>query len=268
MLVAAPAFAAPTSFTVAVQGKGPPVILIPGLACGGAVWDSTVARYRKNHELHVLTLAGFDGQKPIAPPLVATVRDELAEYIRAHKLQKPIVVGHSLGGFLAAWLAAAHPDAVGGIVIVDSLPFLPAAQMAGVTVAQVEPRAAMMRDAIAKSPPDAFEKQNRAALAQMVTDPKNVEPIAAMGKRSDPASVANAMYELMTTDLRPLLPKVKAPAVVLAADEDGTALHIYEEQWKPLAGVKIVPVKSRHFIFVDAPAAFFAQLDAVLGAPR
>ena len=42
---------------------------------------------------------------PIDGPLIATVQAELAEYIRAQRLDRPIVVGHSLGGVLAlAWL--------------------------------------------------------------------------------------------------------------------------------------------------------------------
>ena len=136
--------AAPKSFAVEVSGKGPPVILIPGLACNGSVWASTVARYRDRHEMHVLSLAGFGGQPALGDgnePLLPTVRAELAAYIREHKLQKPIVVGHSLGGFLALWLAASEPDLLGGIVVVDSLPYLPAAMDTTATVEKIRPRA-------------------------------------------------------------------------------------------------------------------------------
>src|SRR5690348_15221990 len=49
------------AFTVRVSGSGPPVILIPGLACDGNVWDATAAHLAATHEVHVLTLAGFAG---------------------------------------------------------------------------------------------------------------------------------------------------------------------------------------------------------------
>jgi len=101
-LIALPAEAAPRSFSVEVHGRGSPVLLIPGLACGGEVWAQTVDRYQASHELHVLTLAGFAGQKPIEAPSLSTVRSELAAYIREHRLERPIVVGHSLGGFVWA----------------------------------------------------------------------------------------------------------------------------------------------------------------------
>jgi pimeloyl-ACP methyl ester carboxylesterase len=265
LLLAATAQAAPRSFTVEVSGKGPPVILIPGLACGGAVWAPTVARYRDTHELHVLTLAGFAGRPATAAPLLATVRAELAAYIREHHLQKPVVIGHSLGGFLAVWLAATEPELVSRVVVVDALPFLPAAQMATATAQAVEPQAKMMRDMLAKAPPEAFVQQNRAALLTMVTDPKNVEPLAEMGKKSDQASVAQAMYELMTTDLRPLLSRVRAPTLVLAAADAPDVKATFEQQYAGLKGARIVLAEhARHFIFVDDAPFFFRQLDAVL----
>jgi pimeloyl-ACP methyl ester carboxylesterase len=52
-------------------------------------------------EAHAITIAGFAGQPPISPPLLPRVRDELAAYIRSRKLERPIVVGHSLGGAMA-----------------------------------------------------------------------------------------------------------------------------------------------------------------------
>src|SRR5690242_5501465 len=72
----------PHSFRVAVSGRGRPMILIPGLASSGDTWTTTVARLRERYECHVLTLAGFAGVPPIPEPLFATVRSELAAYIR------------------------------------------------------------------------------------------------------------------------------------------------------------------------------------------
>ena len=114
------------SFKVTVTGKGPAVLLIPGLLSSGEVWDSTVARYQDRYTLHVLTLAGFGGPAPVGAPFLSRVRDEVITYLREQKLQKTVIVGHSLGGFLGFWIAATAPDLVGGLVAVDGVPFLPA----------------------------------------------------------------------------------------------------------------------------------------------
>jgi pimeloyl-ACP methyl ester carboxylesterase len=188
----------------------------------------------------------------------------LATYLREHKLQKATIIGHSLGGFLALWLAATEPDLVGAVVVVDAVPFLPALMKSGATVETTKTQAEMMRSMIAKSTPEVFAAQNRTALAAMITDPKNIEFIAAMGRSSDPESVATAMYEVMTTDLRPLLRAVRAPTLVLAAT-DAAGAKSYEAQYSSLKDHRLVVAEhARHFIMLDDPSLFFARLDEVL----
>src|SRR5690242_18056396 len=75
----------PTAFSVQVTGTGRPVVFIPGLTCSGEVWEGTLAHLAGNSKIqaHVLTIAGFAGQPPIAmPPFLSKVRDDLAAYIR------------------------------------------------------------------------------------------------------------------------------------------------------------------------------------------
>src|SRR5258705_13172040 len=99
--------APPTAFTVDVSGSGRPVIFIPGLGCPGFVWTPTVEHLRKTgkFETHVVHAAGFAGKPAIDRPVVQVIPEQLAAYIRENKLDHPIVVGHSMGGFEAIWLA-------------------------------------------------------------------------------------------------------------------------------------------------------------------
>ena len=52
----------------------------------------------------VVTVAGFVGVPRVPAPMLEKVRDGLAAYIRKNKLDHPVIVGHSLGGFLAGML--------------------------------------------------------------------------------------------------------------------------------------------------------------------
>src|SRR2546423_1192999 len=87
-------------FAVRVVSSGPPIIFIPGLACSGDVWNSTVEHFSKTHQCHVLTLAGFAGQPPADGPFMNRNVKAIGEYIREKKLDHPVIVGHSIGGFL------------------------------------------------------------------------------------------------------------------------------------------------------------------------
>src|SRR5215472_2036877 len=73
------------SFAVQVVGQGKPMLLIPGLTCGGDVWNTTVAHYKSHYQCHVLTLAGFAGQPSIGAPMMETIRKDIAQYIRDKK---------------------------------------------------------------------------------------------------------------------------------------------------------------------------------------
>ena len=122
----------PRSFSVEVIGKGRPVILIPGLMSAPLVWQSTVDGLKADHQLHLIHIAGFAGkaafsrgnQQPQQQSLLQSVQQELLAYIDAKQLQQPVLIGHSLGGFLAFAVASKAPAKIGPIVSVDGLPYL------------------------------------------------------------------------------------------------------------------------------------------------
>jgi N-formylmaleamate deformylase len=250
----------PTSFVADVKGHGRAVILIPGLGSPGAVWDDTVAHWAGKYETHVLTLAGFAGRPPIDAPLSATVKDELAKYIAARKLDHPIVIGHSMGGFIAYWLAATAPELVGPVVIVDGAPNRPG------DPAEKERNGRQFRDQILAAPEAEFLATSHQILASMSAHPERLERFQPAIDKSDRKAFASAFYELMTTDLEPMLPKITAPVLVVLADAAiGKAITemdkaIPHHRVETIAGTK-------HFVMIDDPEAFYRVVDAFLAAP-
>jgi len=260
------------SFHVDVTGKGKPMILIPGFASSGQTWDSTVAHYKNQHQCHVLTLAGFAGQPPIETPSLETVRRDLAIYIRKNKLAKPVIVGHSIGGFLALWLAEQEPDLVGPVVIVDSLPFLPAAWIPGATVESAKPMAEGMRKMYSGPRNEQSEKMAEMAIKPMVTKPEDFEMIMGWSRKSDPLTEGNTIYDMMTIDLRGDLGKITAPVIVIGTwlgyKEYATRDQVeknFRDQYAKLKGYQFVlSDKARHFVMLDDPEGFFAATDGFL----
>lgn len=251
-------------FSVTVSGKGPAMILIPGLTCDGAVWDETVAHFRLRYECHTVTLAGFAGQPPLdsvtAEGFLPQVEAGLVRYIGMKGLQKPVIVGHSLGGHMALRMAAHHPDLVGAAIAVDGVPFLPALMSQGATEETAVPMAKMMRDQMANSPREAFLAQNKAYVSSMVKDPEAAERVADWAAASDQATVAQAMYELMSQDMRQELAEAKAPLLLVMAAEPfaggpmkDAMVAAYEAQLAAAPGRKHTAVaeKARHFVMYD-----------------
>ena len=273
----ADAIDAPKVIDVKVTGQGRPVIFIPGLATPGAVWDDTVKHLRGKYQCHVVTIAGFGGLAPVkSDHLLDDVRDQLIAYVRAQKLEKPTIVGHSLGGNVALGFASHAPELAGDLVILDSLPFIAAVMMPGVTDAEgAKKAAASMRTSIGDRTPEQFAKyQLDVSIPAMVTKPEDVKRIAEMCGKSDPATTGQAMTELISRDQRPDLGKIKGPILVLGALADKLqfaprpALEAnYKTQFTNAPQTRFEFFeKSKHFIMIDDPAGFYAALDKKLAA--
>jgi pimeloyl-ACP methyl ester carboxylesterase len=274
---ASPAPAAHPDFSVRVVGQGRPVLLIPGLTCPGAVWDETVARYQKQYQCHVISLAGFGGvaaSRPVPAHLLQDVRDQLLAYVKAQKLRRPAVIGHSLGGFLALWMAATDPGALGPLEIVDSLPFLSAVMNPALTADQARPQAEQTRQQVSQGPRSLAA--SRQSAAGLVTDTARISQVARWGAASDPATVGQAMYDMYTTDLRADIARIQQPVLVLGtwaaykqfgATKESTRA-IFTQQYARLPQARIeMSEAGRHFVMYDDPTLFFGQTDAFLKQP-
>ena len=264
--------AARRPFDVKVVGHGPPMVLIPGLASSGEVWNEVVAHYQDRYECHVLTLAGFAGQPAISGPLLPAVHDALIQYLTENKLDHPVVVGHSLGGFMGLWLATSNPDLVGQLVIIDSAPSLAALQAPSITDTEAKQQADELRSQLRMATPDQRAKFSRMAAKGMVTDAAQVDRVAGWSMKSDSDTVADAMYYVMTHDLRPELGSVRAPTLVIGTwvsyrpyATRADLLERFTAQYSRCGTCKVTLTdKARHFVMLDDPTGLLAQVDGFL----
>jgi pimeloyl-ACP methyl ester carboxylesterase len=264
---------APTRFTVTVEGKGPDVVLIPGLASSREVYAAEARLLAPHYTLHLVQIDGFAGAPAganAAGPLLAPVVEELHGYIVANKLH-PAVIGHSLGGLLTLMLAAKYPADVAKMMIVDSLPFYGLVFNPAATVEMVKPQAEAMAGQILAMPDDQFAAMQPAMAGAMVKSAEGAKAVAASSIASDRGVFVRAMLEDLATDVRPDLASIKTPAVLLypvdpATQKDTAAVTaLYTNAYRTMPNLKLVRVEdSRHFIMYDQPGVFDAQVEAFL----
>jgi pimeloyl-ACP methyl ester carboxylesterase len=260
--------------SVEVHGRGPDVVLIPGLSSSPRVWDATVAAV-PGYRYHIVHVAGFDGAPAGANasgPVLAPVAEEIARYISEQRLDHPAIVGHSMGGSWAMMVAGRHPELAGKVMVVDMMPFLGAMFGGpGATPDSVRPVAEQIRQGIAASTGEARQRQIEQTIASMVRTESLRPEAVAQSLASDPAVSAQGFYDLVVSDLRPDVANIHVPLTVLYVRPAGSPLTaeqidgFYRLSYAgaPQAVLKRIP-DSYHFIMFDQPDTFRSELGAFL----
>lgn len=265
------------AFRVKSQGDGPAILMIPGLASSGTTWDGTAEHLSKHFRCIQLTLAGFAGVPPIQKPLLIEAREEIAQYIRDNHLNRPVIMGHSLGGDVALDLAEHYPQLVGPVIIVDSLPFMAGAWFQADSLAAAQPMIEKMRSGMERMNHEQWQAmtQSGASTNAMATSAKDQKTLIDWGLASDQKTVTDAMISLVSEDLRPEENRIETPVLVIGTwvglqsygVTENAATGLFREQY---AGVKhlqfVMAEQARHFVMWDDPAWFNKQVDSFLAA--
>lgn len=261
--------------SVQAIGKGSPVVLIPGLSTPRVVWNGTARDLARKHRLLLVQVNGFAGDDPganLQPGILDGIVADLSAYLTSHRLGRVRIIGHSMGGLAALKFAKAHPGQVDRVMIVDALPFFAVLLDPGATIEKVEPAAEMMRGRIASAygkPADPATIE--ANVKSLALKPGSLTRMKAWAAAADPRVTAQALYEDLTTDIRPQLGTITTPVTILvpwsktAFGEERT-LAFYKQQYAALPNAKYVGIaEAGHFVMLDQPDEFAAAVDGFLG---
>lgn len=252
-------------FDVQQYGAGnDAVILIPGYASSPEVWKATIETLQPKHRLYVLHFAGFAGKPAAANPTFNSWAEAVAIWLKAMPEKEVTVIGHSMGGVMALYLAAHAPEKVVKVVVVDALPCLSALNNPNFESRPNADCSQSIRQMTALSD-SAFKAMQQQGAPWLVNDVAWQAQLVAWSLRSDRHTLASVYCSFLQVDVRPLLPNIKAKVLVqLEAPFTGYQSAI-AAQYADLKGAHLAYApKGLHFVMVDASDWYFESLHAFL----
>ena len=112
----------PVDLAFDTYGHGPPVVVLHGLFGAARNWRSISGVLARQHRILALDLRNH-GRSPWSADMgYPAMAADVAAYLETHELARASLIGHSLGGKAAMWLALTQPQRVAALIVVDIAP--------------------------------------------------------------------------------------------------------------------------------------------------
>ncbi len=233
------------------RGEGPAVLLTHGYGASARMWRGQMDGLSDRYRIIAWDMRGHDrSDYPDNPALYsheATVAD-MAAILDACGVQKAVIGGLSLGGFMTLAFNLALPERVAALMVFDC----------GPGYKKDAPRAEWNRTAIEMA--RAFETNGLAALS--------ISAEAQVAQHRNAQGLAHAARGMLTQkDSRVIdsLPSIRVPTLVLSGAEDQPFLQATDYMAAKVPGAEKVILKGAgHAANIDQPAAFNAAVRSFL----
>jgi pimeloyl-ACP methyl ester carboxylesterase len=221
-------------------GAKPALVMAHGSSDDGLCWTNLATVFQDRYDIIMFDARGHGLSDPPTPSDAPDVQvEDLAGLIKALKLEKPILMGHSMGSASVAHFAAKYPDVPRAVILEDPALVRPATPPAatGATPPTVEERQANLL------------ARNNKTEAELVADcmkgsPKwgqsECEYWAPSKRRHHPNTIRAT--PAARPPMRELFAKITAPTLILKADAQGELRTQNEEVTRLLAKGKIVHI--------------------------
>jgi triacylglycerol lipase len=241
------------------DGTGPAVVIVHGVGGHKEDWKAVVEQLGKSHTVYAIDMLGFGGSSRNAPELgMAAQADALKGLLDQEGITTADLIGNSVGGWVTATFAATDPDRVGKLVIVDPAGF--EAMFQGEPPVNLFPDDVGQMEKLLSFVLHSDFAHTRAFAEQAFT------AFTASGEKT----IVPRLWPGLTNSprLETLLPKIKAPTLVIWGKEDKlfpVTLAPYITGLTPGATSVLIDNAS-HFAHIDQPAAFISAVSEFLGS--
>ncbi|SFE42612.1 alpha/beta fold hydrolase [Thermoflexibacter ruber] len=243
------------------SGKGKKaIIFIPGFACSGEVWSETKKEFENEYTCYTVTMAGFAGVKPQANASFKNWASSIVQFIKDNKIDKPILVGHSMGGGLAMAIASDFPDLLSKLIVVDALPCLQALSNPDF-ISKENNDCSPMISQMEGLTDEQFYQIQKQSIPQLVADTTKQDLVVRWSVQSDKKTFATMYCDFYNVDLREKIKAIKCPSLILLESYFVNIKPQIDAQYKNLKTANLQYAnKGLHFIMYDDKDWYLSQL--------
>ena len=251
------------------KGNGQPIIFLPALGCNGSVWDNSVNELSKNYCCYEISICGFGGVPFNGDFSFERIVQDLTKLIKSEKMEHPILIGHSVSGFISLKAASENPNLFSKLIIVDSFPFALASIYPSITETQAKQQATLIKDMMLKESQEKFKNSEEESLNNLISDKENINTVLNWMMSSNRDAIAEATYEMISADLRNEIKNINCKTLIIGTWKGKEQLGFtyslakakFEEQYKNIINKEIIISDSaKHFVMLDSPAWFNTQI--------
>jgi pimeloyl-ACP methyl ester carboxylesterase len=248
-------------------GSGPAVVLLHAFPLSRAMWRRQVDALQDAYRVIAPDLRGFgDSSGFPGTPTVDQLADDVAAVLAEVGVDRAVIGGLSMGGYVALAFARRHPDRLRGLVLADT---------------RAEPDDAAARANRDRMIAQASEGTGASVIEGMLPRllgpatpaqrPEVVEEVRQLGAAQVSAGIVGALRALRDRpDARPGLGAIGVPTLVLVGRDDAlTPVALSESLAAAIRGARLVVIEGAgHLSNLEQPSAFNAALRTFLDALR
>lgn len=110
-------------YDVSGPRRAPAVLMLHGVTDSKHSWSSVAPYLNDQYRVYAPTFRGHgDSSKPAGGYQIATLAEDMITFMNRLKIDQAVVVGHSMGSFVAHQMASVYPERVSKLVLIGSTP--------------------------------------------------------------------------------------------------------------------------------------------------
>ncbi len=194
-----------------LRGKGPSLLLIHGLGLDRSIWREMAEKHLRGYQVILPDVRGH-GESPVTAgeTRIEDLAEDMLRLMDFLEIEKIVVGGHSMGGYIALAMAYQHADRLAGLSLIAS-------RATADTPETKNLRGRMIQD---------IQTRGSRVLAESLAPRLSCNPHVqkqafAMIEKTNPAGLIDALHALAERPNRlAFLPEISIPSQVVAGGDD------------------------------------------------